>query len=101
MGEKTLAVSFVRGWLRDNLCWIGKRTRGADWGGIFERFPHSLWEKLVDLAIAGDLGGGGDRRSNLDLRPLHIRKPSGTLSFRDSRVVGLYQLLFGILDGLR
>src|SRR6185312_387532 len=37
MGEKTLAVSFVRGWLRDNLCWIGKRTRGADWGGIFER----------------------------------------------------------------
>ena len=70
-------------------------------GEIFERFPPSLWEKLVDLAIAGDLGGGSYRRSNLDLRPVYVRKPSGTVPFRDSRVVGLYQLLFGILDGLR
>lgn len=65
-------------------------------------FPlHYDGKKLVDLAIAGDLSGGGYRWSNLDLRSVYVWKPSGTMPFRDSRVVGLYQFLFGILDRLR
>ena len=53
---------------------------------------------LVDFTIAGDFGRRGHRRSNLDLRPLYIWKPAGTLPLSDPCIVRLHQLLFGILD---
>lgn len=54
--------------------------------------------QLVDFTIGGDFGGRGHRRHNGDLRPFHIGKPAGTLSFRNSGVVRFRQFLFGILD---
>ena len=53
---------------------------------------------LVDFTIAGYFGRRGHRRSNLDLRPLYIWKPAGTLPLSDPCIVRLHQLLFGILD---
>lgn len=49
---------------------------------------------LVDLAIAGDLGGGGYGRRNLDVRSLDVWESTGALIFRDPRIVRLHELLF-------
>lgn len=56
---------------------------------------------LLDLPVVGYLCGGGDRRSNLDLRTLHIGKPARTLAFGDPSIILFLQILLGILDGFR
>jgi len=56
--------------------------------------------RLVDLSITCNLGGGGYRWGDLDLRALDLRELSCTLSCRNPRIVGLVQVLFAMFFGV-
>ena len=62
--------------------------------GVFVRMG-----RLFDLPITGDLRGGCDRRSNLDLWTLDLRELSRALTFSNPVVIRIVQFLLGALDG--
>lgn len=84
---------------RGDFDWLDlARAEKSEWGNLVFQDSPIHEEKLVDLAVAGDLCCGGHRWSNGDLRPLHMWKPAGALPLGNSGIVGLHQFLFGILD---
>ena len=56
--------------------------------------------ELLDLPVLGNLGGRGDRWSNLNLRALHVGEPACPLAFSDPGIILLHEILLSILDGI-
>src|SRR6476620_756410 len=53
-------------------------------------------KRLLDLAIARDLGRGGDGRSYLDLGALHLRKPAGSFARRNPVILHFLEILANV-----
>ena len=53
-------------------------------------------KRLLDLAIARDLGRGGDGRSYLDLGALHLRKPTGSFARRNPVILHFLEILANV-----